>query len=117
MPSSPALIWCLDCTVVATTGFELVVVCGAAPLTLTVVSCVGCSDMPLPVVSKEVAVPGWTLLAAAVVEPELTRPWGLCVLVCPPLPELIAKPIGLYCKAIRAKVYTGSSVWLFSLVN
>ena len=62
--------------------------------------------MPLPVVSRVVAVPGWTLLAAAVVEPELTRPWGLCVLVCPPLPELIDKPIGLYCKAMPAKVYT-----------
>ncbi len=110
IPSKPLLMWCLGWTVVAATELGLVTVC-VAVLTLIVGSCVGRNAIPLPVVSRVVAVPGWTLLAAAVVEPELTRPWGLCVLVCPPLPELIDKPIGLYCKAMPAKVYTKKFCW------
>lgn len=73
--SRPLLTWCFGCTL-TTAAVELEVVTGSeALLILTLESCVGWSDMPFDeLLSRAVAVPGWTLLPAAVPVPELTRP-------------------------------------------
>jgi hypothetical protein len=117
MPSSPPLTWCFDFG--AVTAAELVVAIGfELPVKLTVESCEGCSVMPLDEFSSVVAVPGWTLLAAAVLVPELTRPWGLWVLLCVPLPEVIDRAaIAFYCKASFSKLIHKGSFHATSLGN
>lgn len=61
--------------------------------------------IPVGVVNSDDTVPGWTLLPASVEVPELTSPWGLWVVDCVPLLEVIDKSaIEFYCKASLAKL-------------